>query len=80
MCLHNKDKEVVKYTLIVISHLVLNDMLKLKGEIVDICMLLNLDDDDIKNHVRIFFNEINNKGNNVIFNIIPKALARLNKD
>ena len=54
MCLHNKDKEVVKYTLIVISHLVLNDMLKLKGEIVDICMLLNLDDDDIKNHVRIF--------------------------
>jgi hypothetical protein len=43
-------------------------------------MLLNLDDDDIKNHVRIFFNEINNKGNNVIFNIIPKALARLSKD
>ena len=79
-CLHSKDKNVVKYTLIVISHLVLNDMLKLKGEVVDICMLLDSSDNSIKNHVNLFFQEINTKGNNVIYNIIPKALARLSSE
>ena len=78
--LHSPHKEVVKYTLTVISHLVLNDMLKLKGEVVDICMLLDHKDPSIRNHVQTFFNEINNKGNNVIYNIIPKALARLSNE
>ena len=78
--LHSPHKEVVKYTLTVISHLVLNDMLKMKGEVVDICMLLDHKDPSIKTHVQIFFNEINNKGNNVIYNIIPKALARLSNE
>ena len=32
----------------VITHLILNDMLKLKGEIVDICMLLEDENDRIK--------------------------------
>ena len=32
----------------VITHLVLNDMLKLKGEIVEICMRLEDPDDRIK--------------------------------
>ena len=78
--LHSPHKEVVKYTLTVISHLVLNDMLKMKGEVVDICMLLDHKDPSIRTHVQTFFNEINNKGNNVIYNIIPKALARLSNE
>jgi condensin complex subunit 1 len=55
-------------------------MLKLKGEVVDICMLLDSNDTSIKNHVNLFFQEINSKGNNVIYNIIPKALARLSSE
>ena len=78
--LHSPHKEVVKYTLTVISHLALNDMLKMKGEVVDICMLLDHKDPSIRTHVQTFFNEINNKGNNVIYNIIPKALARLSNE
>ena len=78
--LHSPHKEVVKYTLTVISHLVLNDMLKLKGEVVDICMLLDHKDPSIRIHVQTFFNEINNKGNNLIYYIIPKALGRLSKE
>jgi len=78
--LHSPHKDVVKYTLTVISHLVLNDMLKMKGEVVDICMLLDHKDPSIRTHVQTFFNEINNKGNNVIYNIIPKALARLSNE
>ena len=55
-------------------------MLKMKGEVVDICMLLDHKDPSIRTHVQTFFNEINNKGNNVIYNIIPKALARLSNE
>ena len=79
-CLHSKSKEVRRYAMIVISHLVLGDMLKLKGEVVDICMLLESEDDKLKELVNLFFHEINNKGTNVIYNIIPKALAKLSNE
>ena len=79
-CLHSKSPEVRRYAMIVISHLVLGDMLKLKGEVVDIAMLLETDDDKLKELVNLFFHEINNKGNNAIYNIIPKALAKLTNE
>lgn len=66
--------------MIVISHLVLNDMLKLRGEIVDICLLLESDDQKVKDIVNLFFYELGKKGNNVIYNVIPKALARLSNE
>lgn len=64
----------------VISHLILNDMLKLKGEIVDICLLLESEDNKLKDLVNLFFYELNQKGNNYIYNVIPKALARLSNE
>ena len=38
--LHDSNPHVRRQALMVMTHLILNDMLKLKGEIVDICMLL----------------------------------------
>ena len=35
-------------------------MLKMKGEVVDICMLLDHKDPSIRTHVQTFFSEINN--------------------
>jgi len=55
-------------------------MLKLKGEIVEICMLLESKDQRLKDLVNLFFYELNKKGNNVIYNVIPKALAKLNNE
>ena len=46
--LHDSQNHVRRQALMVITHLCLNDMLKLKGEIVDICMLLEDPDDRIK--------------------------------
>lgn len=46
--LHDEQNHVRRQALMVITHLVLNDMLKLKGEIVDICMLLEDPDERIK--------------------------------
>lgn len=64
----------------VISHLILNDMLKLKGEIVDICMLLEDPDDRIKEQVKLFLHELHSKGNHLIYNLFPKAITRLSKE
>jgi len=46
--LHDREVHVRQQAIMVITHLILNDMLKLKGEIVDICMLLEDDDDRIR--------------------------------
>ena len=80
LCLKSKDIQVVRYAMNVISHLVLNDMLKLKGEIVEICLLLESNDQKLKDLVNLFFYELNQKGNNAIYNVIPKALAKLSNE
>lgn len=46
--LHDKNLHVKQQALMVITHLILNDMLKLRGEIVDICMLLEDPDERIR--------------------------------
>ncbi len=79
-CLHSKSAQVARYSMTVISHLVLNDMLKLKGEVVDICLLLESEDSKLKDLINLFFYELNQKGNNAIYNVIPKALAKLSHE
>jgi len=37
-------------------------MLKLKGEIVDICMLLEDKDESIRDQVKLFLHELHTKG------------------
>lgn len=64
----------------VITHLILNDMLKLRGEIVDICMLLEDNDERIKEQVKLFLHELHSKGNHIIYNMFPKAITRLSTE
>jgi len=78
--LHDKESHVRKNALMVISHLNLNDMLKLKGEIVDICMLVEDPEPQIRELVKLFLFEINNKDSSCIYNLIPKAISRLSKE
>lgn len=55
-------------------------MLKLKGEIVDICMLLEDPDTKIQDQVKLFLHELHTKGGNNIYNLFPKAISRLSKE
>jgi len=80
MLLHDKEVHVRQQGLMVISHLILNDMLKLKGEIVDICMLLEDPNDRIKEQVKLFLHELHSKGGHIIYNLFPKAITRLSKE
>ena len=80
LLLHDKVTQVRQQGLLVITHLILNDMLKLKGEIVDICMLLEDPDDRIKDQVKLFLYELHSKGSHIIYNLFPKAISRLSKE
>ena len=80
MLLHDKEVHVRQQGLMVITHLILNDMLKLKGEIVDICMLLEDENDRIKEQVKLFLHELHSKGGHIIYNLFPKAISRLSKE
>ena len=61
-------------------HLILNGMLKLKGEIVDILMLLLDNDEEIVNQVELFLNELNIKDQNLIYNLFQNAINRLSTE
>lgn len=78
--MRSPDIKIKRYSMIVISHLALNEMLKLKGEIVDICLLLDSTDIKLRDLVKQFLYELRNKGNNIVYNMIPKALHTLNTE
>ena len=78
--LHDRDTHVRQQALMVITHLILNDMLKLRGEIVDICMLLEDGDERIRDQVKLFLHELHTKSNHIIYNLFPKAITLLSKE
>lgn len=80
LLLHDPQPHVRRQALMVITHLILNDMLKLKGEIVDICMLLEDEDPRIRDQVKLFLHELHSKANHIIYNLFPKAISRLSKE
>lgn len=57
-----------KESLTIISHLVLNDMIRIKEEVADIMMLMDDDEQSIVDQVNLFFKELQMKQANVIYN------------
>lgn len=56
MNLHEQDPRVRKTTLTVITHLSLNDMIKVKSDMCDIALLFQDPDPEIEGLVKQFFN------------------------
>lgn len=75
--LSDKDRKVRKNAVLVLTHLILNDMVKVKGHISEMVLRLEDEDERIQNLVKLFFNELSNKGNNPIYNLLPDILSRL---
>ena len=75
--LHDEDRNVRRQALLVITHLIMNDMLKLKQELVDICMLMHDQDAGIGEQARLFLHELHGKDNNQIYNLFPNLVQRL---
>ncbi|KAJ0965160.1 hypothetical protein J5N97_026298 [Dioscorea zingiberensis] len=67
---------VRKNAVLVLSHLILNDMMKVKGYINEMAMRIE-DEERISNLAKLFFHELSKKGSNPIYNLLPDILGRL---
>ncbi|KAL6010046.1 Condensin-1 complex subunit CAP-D2 [Asimina triloba] len=68
---------VRKNAVLVLSHLILNDMMKVKGYINEMAVRLEDEDERIANLAKLFFHELSKKGGNPIYNLLPDILGRL---
>uniref|UniRef100_M4BXY5 Uncharacterized protein n=1 Tax=Hyaloperonospora arabidopsidis (strain Emoy2) TaxID=559515 RepID=M4BXY5_HYAAE len=75
--LRDVNLNVRKNTIVVLSHLILNDMIKVKGQISEIAISLVDKNDGIRNLAKLFFYELSKKGTNPIYNMLPDAIGQL---
>ncbi|KAI9071126.1 hypothetical protein K1719_046915 [Acacia pycnantha] len=68
---------VRKNAVLVLSHLILNDMMKVKGYINEMAVRLEDDDKRISSLAKLFFHELSKKGSNPIYNLLPDILSKL---
>lgn len=74
--LRDESNIVRRTTLNVLSHLILNDMIKVKGQISDIALCVIDADARILSMSRMFFREFANKAN-ALYNVMPDIISRL---
>ncbi|PON31588.1 Condensin subunit [Parasponia andersonii] len=75
--LRDPSVSVRKNAVLVLSHLILNDMMKVKGHINEMAIRLEDEDERISNLARLFFHELSKKGNNPVYNLLPDMLGKL---
>ncbi|KAE8589790.1 hypothetical protein XENTR_v10017743 [Xenopus tropicalis] len=74
--LRDPSREVRKTAGLVMTHLILKDMVKVKGQVSEMAVLLIESDQEIAALARNFFNELSNKGN-AVYNLLPDIISRL---
>lgn len=65
-----------KNSLMVLMHLILNDMIKVKGQVFEMAICMESEDQRIADLARLFFSELSRKGNH-LYNILPDVISHL---
>jgi condensin complex subunit 1 len=78
--LHDGDAGVRQHAITVLAHLVLNDMMKVKGHIAEMARCLEDPDPRVASVARLLFHELSRKHGNPIYNLLPDLLSRLSGD
>ena len=81
--LGDPDAGVRKNTLMVLSHLILNDMMKVKGHIAKVAVCLEDPQPRIAALAQLFFHELAKKeykGTSPIYNLLPDILSNLSRE
>lgn len=78
-CLRDSSTKVRRHTLMVLTHLILNDMIKVKGQVSEIAMCLRDDDPRIRDMSRLLFHELSKRSNNPIYNLLPEIISQLSQ-
>ena len=75
------DDTIVRYnTLMVLTHLILNDMIKVKGQVSHVVMMLNDPCFEIRELATLFFTKLSERSNNPIYNLLGDIIATLSRD
>ncbi|XP_055958438.1 condensin complex subunit 1 isoform X2 [Patella vulgata] len=74
--LRDQSPQVRKNTLQVLTHLILNDMVKVKGQISELGTCIIDHDERIANLAKLFWLELSKKGN-AVYNVMPDVISRL---
>ncbi|CAL1385865.1 unnamed protein product [Linum trigynum] len=75
--LRDPSVSVRKNAVLVLSHLILNDMMKVKGYINEMAICLEDEEERISSLAKLFFHELSKKGANPIYNLLPDILGKL---
>jgi condensin complex subunit 1 len=76
--LRDDDGQVRTNTLTVLTHLVLNDMVKVRGQIGELALCLEDSDERIQDMARLFFSEFRHKQQGMLlYNLLPDMISRL---
>lgn len=78
--LRDSSSKVRQHSVTVLAHLVLNDMMKVKGHISAMARCLEDEDPRVSSVARLFFAELAKKHGNPIYNLLPDLLSRLSSD
>jgi len=77
--LKDPSNRVRRHTLMVLTHLILNDMVKVKGQVCEIALCLEDKDPRIRDMSRLLFHELSKRSNNPIYNLLPDIISRLSQ-
>lgn len=75
--LRDEDVRVRKNTLMVLTHLILNDMVKVKAHVTEIVLSIKDENPRIEELAKVFFHELSKRGNNPIYNLLPDTISQL---
>jgi len=76
-CLNDSVTSVRRHTLMVLTHLILNDMIKVKGQVCEIAVCLEDKEPRIRDMSRLLFHELSKRSNNPIYNLLPDIISRM---
>lgn len=66
--------------LMVLTHLILNDMIKVKGQVCHVVLSLLDEEQQISDLAKVFFTELSKRSNNPIYNLMGDIVAILSRD
>jgi len=78
-CLRDGSTKVRRHTLMVLTHLILNDMVKVKGQVCEIALCLQDDDARIRDMAGLLFHSLSNRAQNPIYNLLPDIISQLSQ-
>lgn len=74
--LYEKNEEVRLTVVKMLSHLIMHEMIRVKGQISDLVLCIVDENEEIKQMTQQFFKEIANKSN-ILYNVLPDIISRL---